>query len=463
MIFTSWTFGLFLPLVVIGHRLLRGRPRIWFLLAASYYFYAVWDPRFLILIWVSTVTDFVVAQRLLHATSAQKRLLLGLSVGVNLGILGFFKYWNFFSDSAAVLLESVGLQANPGSLAIILPVGISFYTFQTLAYTIDVCRGRIEPESRLDVFALFVAYFPQLVAGPIERAERLIPQLADTRRVGTATDVRLGLWLIGRGLFRKLAIADAVAPYVETAFADPGSQSRLALVTGLVGFTLQIYGDFAGYTDIARGSARLMGVELIQNFRQPYHARSVTEFWRRWHISLSDWLRDYLYVPLGGNRMGRLATYRNLMITMLLGGLWHGAAWTFVLWGGLHGVWLTGERILGRARLHARSSAWTPITLGLVALTWIPFRAASFADSIEYLKGLILGGGSQEVSATAFSVVAVASMLAALVDRIEIAFGDDNPLLQRSPLLEGVAYGLAAIAVIVLSGTSTVPFIYFQF
>jgi alginate O-acetyltransferase complex protein AlgI len=462
MVFTSWIFGLFLPVVVVGHRLLRGRSRVWLLLAASYVFYAAWDPRFLGLIWISTGADYLLARRMPFVQGAQRRWLLGASVAVNLGILGFFKYWNFFADSAATFLETVGLRANPSSLAIILPIGISFYTFQTLGYTIDVYRGRIAPETRLDVFALFVAYFPQLVAGPIERAERLMPQLADTGRVGTRSDVREGLWLIGRGLFRKLAIADAVAPYVQTVFADPSGHARTALVMGVVGFSLQIYGDFAGYTDIARGSARLMGVHLSENFRQPYMARSITEFWRRWHISLSEWLRDYLYIPLGGNRRGRLHTYRNLMVTMLLGGLWHGAAWTFVIWGGLHGLYLSVERFMGRDRLNGRKPLWMAVTLAVVGLTWIPFRAENLEGAWEYARGLVLGGG-EPLSATAFTVVSLAVLLTVLVDRMELASGDTNPLTARPAIVEGLAYGTALVATIVLSGASTVPFIYFQF
>ncbi|HUP14568.1 MAG TPA: MBOAT family O-acyltransferase, partial [Acidimicrobiia bacterium] len=287
MIFTSWAYAAFLPVVVLGFNLLRGGMRLWFLLGASYLFYAAWDWRFLALIWVSTGVDYVVARAIPRAGERGRRRLVGVSVVTNLGILGFFKYWDFFVDSAVVLLGRVGLEGHLGTLGILLPVGISFYTFQTLAYTIDVYRGTIEPERRLDVFATYVAFFPQLVAGPIERAHRLIPQLWDLDRPTAREQIRDGLWLIGRGIFRKMAIADAVAPYADAVFADPSDQSRLALVVGVVAFSLQIYGDFAGYTDMARGSAKLLGVELVHNFRQPYMAKSITEFWRRWHISLS--------------------------------------------------------------------------------------------------------------------------------------------------------------------------------
>jgi D-alanyl-lipoteichoic acid acyltransferase DltB (MBOAT superfamily) len=328
-----------------------------------------------------------------------------------------------------------------------------------------VYRGTIEPERRLDVFATYVAFFPQLVAGPIERAHRLIPQLRDLDPPADREQIRGGLWLIGRGIFRKMAIADAVAPYADAAFADPSSQSRLALVVGVTAFSLQIYGDFAGYTDMARGSAKLLGVELVHNFRQPYMAKSITEFWRRWHISFSAWLRDYLYIPLGGNRHGRFITYRNLMITMLLGGLWHGAAWTFVVWGGLHGVYLAAERVLpDRYAPDSRTStAWAFATGLLVALTWIPFRAANFTDATTVYSRLVSGTGGVAPSVSALTVVAFATWLTVIVDRVEARWEDVNPLQARSAVVEGVAYAAALVGVIVLSGTSTVPFIYFQF
>lgn len=462
MSFASWAFAAFLPIVVGVHRLLRGRQRIYFLLAASYVFYGAWDFRFLSLIVISTLTDFWVSRGMERSSKVQRRRLLWISLAVNLGVLGFFKYWGFFVESAGALLARVGLEPNLPVLRVILPVGISFYTFQTLAYTIDVYRGRIPASNDLAVFGLFVAYFPQLVAGPIERAERLLPQLADTNRVGSRDDLAAGAWLVGRGLFRKIAIADGVAPFVQTAFADPSAQGRLGLIVGAIGFAIQIYGDFAGYTDIARGSARLMGVTLVENFRQPYAARSITEFWRRWHMSLSAWLRDYLYIPLGGNRLGRRRTYVNLMVTMLLGGLWHGAAWTFVLWGALHGVYLAVERWIGRDRIARRGPLWVPITATLVTLTWIPFRAPDISAAGTYVSGLLASSGGS-VSASAFSVVLLAALLTVFVDRGEARRGEMNPMTARSPVAAGVVYGGMALAAFVLGSGVDAPFIYFQF
>jgi alginate O-acetyltransferase complex protein AlgI len=350
MLFNSFVFVLFLAIVLPVYYALSHRWQNRFLLVASYVFYGYWDWRFLGLLAISTVLDFALALLIAGTDSPRrKKRRVALSVVVNLGILGFFKYFDFFVDSAAVLLESAGLQANLPMLRVVLPVGISFYTFQSMAYTIDVYRGIQPPTRNLLDFALYVAYFPQLVAGPIERASRLLPQIQSPRRVGQAQWER-GAQLILWGYVKKVAIADGLAPYADAVFRDPSSFSGLSLWLGVYCFAVQIYCDFSGYTDIARGVSQLLGIELMENFRQPYLSRNITEFWRRWHISLSTWLRDYLYVPLGGNRRGPAMQYRNLMITMLLGGLWHGAAWTFVVWGGLHGLFLATHKYMTRGR-----------------------------------------------------------------------------------------------------------------
>src|SRR5882762_9892636 len=277
-----------------------------------------------------------------------------VSLVTQLGLLGVFKYFNFFAESLAVALNSIGIQSSSLHLNIVLPVGVSFYTFQSLSYTIDIYRRVFKPTDRFFDFALFVAYFPQLQAGPIERARQLIPQLASPRHI-TLDQTSRGLYLIIFGLFKKIAIADGVSPVVDQIFATSGQVSWIDIVIGTVLFAVQIYCDFSGYTDIARGVSKLFGIELTLNFNHPYFASNITEFWRRWHISLSTWLRDYLYIPLGGNRKGVAKTYRNLMLTMLLGGLWHGASWTFVIWGGYHGALLSAERAVG---LKDRK-AWT--------------------------------------------------------------------------------------------------------
>ncbi|NLX14084.1 MAG: MBOAT family protein [Phycisphaerales bacterium] len=325
MVFTSFTFVFFLAVVLPLYYALSHRWQNRFLLVASYVFYGAWDWRFLSLLAISTVVDYLVADRLHRTASmAGKRILLGISLCGNLGLLAFFKYFNFFLDSFNQLSASLGLGQCSWAIHIILPVGISFYTFQTMGYVIDVYRGRQEPARNFLDFALYVSYFPQLVAGPIERAGNLLPAIYRPRKV-TPSQIGTGLQLILMGYLKKIAIADAVAPYVNDIFADPAHQSSVRLLLGLYLFAIQIYGDFSGYSDIARGVSRLLGIELMINFKQPYLSANITEFWRRWHISLSTWLRDYLYIPLGGNRKGTSNTYRNLMLTMLLGGLWHGA------------------------------------------------------------------------------------------------------------------------------------------
>ncbi len=470
MIFNSLEYALFLPVVVIGHWILPSRLRLAWLVAASYVFYAAWDWRFLSLLLISTVTDYAVG-RLLAITHVDKtrKLLLLVSIVVNMGLLGFFKYFNFFVDSAQDLLATAGLESSATVLQFALPVGISFYTFQTLSYTIDVYRRDIEPCRDPILFATFVAFFPQLVAGPIERAKHLLPQLAHRTRPPGGRHIESGLLLILLGLFKKVVIADQLAPLANDAFGDPEGAGTMAAAFGVLAFALQIYGDFSGYTDIARGSSRLLSVELIHNFRQPYLSRNISEFWRRWHISLSQWLRDYLYIPLGGNRSGDLCTYRNLMITMLLGGLWHGASWTFVAWGGLHGLYLAvhrwyrpGAPITNTLPRTPRAVAATLATFGLVCFAWIFFRSDSIGTALAMIGELVSFSGPLPSAAdTLLLVFGVAATLT-----IDIALRTvRSPIgaAQRHPVTTGVLAGVALVALIVASGDTGEPFIYFQF
>jgi D-alanyl-lipoteichoic acid acyltransferase DltB (MBOAT superfamily) len=380
-------------------------------------------------------------------------------------MLGFFKYWNFFVDSAATLLESIGAEPNVPLLTIILPVGISFYTFQTLSYTIDIYRRRLKPEPSLIRFALFVAFFPQLVAGPIERAAHLLPQLRKLPATAAQVPWREGLTLIGRGLFRKVVIADGVAPIVNQVFGTPNRYGGMTIAFGVLAFSLQIYGDFAGYTDIARGTAKLFGVDLMENFRGPYFSRGFSEFWQRWHISLSTWLRDYLYIPLGGSRGSKWATYRNLMITMLLGGLWHGAGWGFVIWGGLHGMYLAIERLSQTRRLTSGRSEElrlsTYFVFAVVTLTWIPFRSPTFTNAVEVFSGLLRPFNGQQL-AIAPVTVAVLGLATMAIDRAVLKDQVD-PLSHLRPFVRGLGYGGALVASILFAAQTAVPFIYFQF
>lgn len=383
MLFSQIEFFFFFLLTLAVLRLLPNhRLQKLYLLVASYYFYAYWDWRFLGLILFSTAVDYVVGLSLARTEEERKRkILLLLSLVANLGLLGFLKYFNFFVGSLAPLLRTLGL--HPGTLQIILPVGISFYTFQTLSYTIDVYRRRIPPCRDPFDFALFVAFFPQLVAGPIVRAAEFLPQLETPRQLSW---LRLfeGFRQFVYGLFKKVFLADRLALFVDPFFANPGAFDCLTTWLGVIGYGIQIYCDFSGYSDMAIGIARTLGYDFSENFNHPYLATNIQDFWRRWHISLSTWLRDYLYIPLGGNRLGTVRTYINLLLTMLLGGLWHGAYWRFIVWGGIHGVALALTRLLApyldsaRVPLFLRSLwqglGWL-VTMVIVAVAWVFFRA----------------------------------------------------------------------------------------
>lgn len=357
------------------------------LLVASYVFYGYWDYRFLSLILFSTIVDYFVAKRMFVAqTREHRRSLLIISLVVNLGLLGFFKYFGFFSQEFQGLLELVGLTVSLPALNIILPVGISFYTFQTLSYTIDVYRGDNKPADNFLDFALYVSLFPQLVAGPIERSTHLLPQILKPRPRSNS-DFTEGLYHVLTGLFKKVVIADNMAPIVNTVFStSPADLTGPEVMLGIYAFAFQIYGDFSGYSSIAKGVAKWLGFDLMWNFKNPYFAISPSDFWRRWHISLSTWLRDYLYISLGGNRGKPFFVYRNLMLTMLLGGLWHGAAWTFIVWGFYHGSLLIGYRLLElKGFIQTKSVNMSKAThifrmvlfFHLICLSWLLFRAES--------------------------------------------------------------------------------------
>jgi alginate O-acetyltransferase complex protein AlgI len=464
--FNSWSYIALLVAVVIIHRFLSRRGQNLVVLGASYLFYGAWDWRFLSLLWLSTVVDYSVGRALGRTDDpARRRRLLWASLVTNLGLLATFKYFGFFTESFVDLMAGLGWQVDAPTLQIVLPVGISFYTFQTLGYTIDVYRRDIEPTREPLAFAVYVAFFPQLVAGPIERAGRLLPQFERRRDPVDSATAWSGVHLVLQGLVKKVAIADLVAPYVADAFGGAQEAGAAALALGVVGFGLQIYGDFSGYTDIARGSARLLGIELVRNFEQPYLSTSITDFWRRWHMSLSTWLRDYLYIPLGGNRTGHTA--RNLMLTMLLGGLWHGAAWTFVLWGGLHGLYLMIHRRFGRTPGHgglptARELPALVATWVAVHLAWVLFRA----EDLTQAWGVVSGIGTMRFGwfdARAAWIIGLALLMTLAMD-IDLRRRNAQRAFSTTPaVVRGLAYGAAAVIFVVASGTEPVPFIYFQF
>lgn len=404
MLFNSIDFAIFLPIIFIlywfvTHKNLNLQNLL--IVAASYVFYGWWDWRFLSLIFFSTLIDYAVGISLSEQNNeAKRKLFLWTSILVNLGFLGFFKYYNFFLDNFTSAFSFFGTQINTNSLHIILPVGISFYTFQTLSYTIDVYKRKLEPTKNFIAFAAFVSFFPQLVAGPIERATNLLPQFYKKRHfeyTNAVDGMRQILW----GLFKKIVIADNCAQYANIIFNNSSEYSGSTLVLGAVLFTFQIYGDFSGYSDIAIGVSRLFGFDLKQNFAFPYFSRDIAEFWRRWHISLSTWFRDYLYIPLGGSRGGTWIKIRNVFIIFLVSGFWHGANWTFIVWGALNALYFIPILLANNNRKHLDSIApgklfpsfkevsLMLLTFGLTVLGWIFFRANSIEHAVNYVSRIV--------------------------------------------------------------------------
>jgi alginate O-acetyltransferase complex protein AlgI len=469
MLFVEFAFLPFFLTVLGVHWLLPSHAarKAWLLLA-SLCFYGAWDWRFLGLILLSTALDYGVGLRL-ERPGARRAAWMALSLAGNLGLLAFFKYFGFFVDSAVELLGTLGFQAHRPTLAIVLPVGISFYTFQTLSYSLDVYRRELRATRSLLDFALFVCFFPQLVAGPIVRAAAFLPQLEGQKRF-SAVDARAALLLFLVGYFKKACVSDTLAPLVDRYFAAPGDYDALSAWTAVLAYAAQIYCDFSGYSDMAIALAALLGYELRVNFDRPYLARDIVDFWRRWHISLSTWLRDYLYIPLGGNRGGRLRTYRNLLLTMLLGGLWHGAAWSFVLWGGLHGLALAGVRLWRELRPSAahgsRSGAvlaWAA-TLYFVCFCWIFFRAQDMERALTVARGFVLldSPGPEALER------GYLGLLLALFGLHAFAHPRWSARLTRAwralPAWGfSFSYGVAAALVLALVPANPRPFIYFQF
>ncbi|MEZ5326116.1 MAG: MBOAT family protein [Verrucomicrobiales bacterium] len=469
MLFNSLEFLIFLIPVYVGYLVLKRKQQNHLLLVASYVFYAAWDYRFLALIVGSTVVDYLCGAAIDDATTPQKRkMFLGVSLVANLGSLAFFKYFNFFTESLAELISATGIPFHTGSLDIILPIGISFYTFQTMSYTIDIYRGKLAPVKNPLDFALYVSFFPQLIAGPIERASRFLPQLTSDRKVD-ADAVHQDIWLILLGLYQKIFIADNLAEIVNPLFADSTTSGALVLLA-IYGFAFQIYCDFAGYSNIARGLARLMGFDLMVNFNAPYFASSISDFWKRWHISLSSWLKDYLYIPLGGNRRGTLFTVRNLIITMLLGGLWHGAAGHFIVWGAFHGLLLATYHVIKKHSLvripeNNRIAEFVCIaaTFHLVCIGWLFFRAESTAQALTMLANLTHFKVAAGMGLSGFTSLAVLVLPLVVLDYF--SFRQQTPvIIFNSPVWLRSAVCSAFLLSIIMAGKfGADEFIYFQF
>ncbi len=475
MIFNSLTFLVFAAIFLPVYFSLKGRARLFWSLAGSYLFYGWWDWRFLSLIAISTIVDFILGQKMAQEDEEPKRKrLIVLSMILNLGFLGFFKYFNFFTDSFVTMLQGFGLDPSVHTLNIILPVGISFYTFQSMSYTIDIYRRELEPEPDFWRFATFVAFWPQLVAGPIVRASDFLPQFKNDRSWDWdrfSSGMAQVLW----GFFKKVAIADSLAPFVDQCWAEPMAFTSINLWIAVVFYSFQIYCDFSGYSDIAIGSARILGFRFPENFRTPYFSQNFSEFWTRWHISLSSWLRDYLYIPLGGNRDGVTKTYRNLMLTMLLGGLWHGANWTFVFWGFLHGMYLVVQRLWGRTfgkimdLLHFPKVLKTGVNIALVyaftCLAWVFFRSPNFSIATDVLSNMLSFEGFNFVSVmnkfmVMKGVLLIAMLLAVEVTDLKIQWGG---VVQRSPVFRVASFAVLLWLIAFFGTFGSNAFIYFQF
>lgn len=478
MLFNSFSFALFFPIVFVLYWFVFNKKythQNYLLLFASYFFYANWDWRFMLLLLFSTILDYVSGLKIEAANSKTKmKIWLWLSIGINLGFLGFFKYFNFFIGSFTELLKDLGIQVNVSTLQIILPVGISFYTFHGLSYVLDIYNGKIKAEKNFVDYSVFVSFFPLLVAGPIERATHLLPQIQKERKFDYSKSID-GLRQILWGLFKKIVIADNCAEYANTIFNNSADQSGSNLVLGALFFTIQIYCDFSGYSDIALGTARLLGIELLKNFSFPYFSRDIAEFWRRWHISLSSWFRDYLYIPLGGSKGGIWMKIRNTFIIFLVSGFWHGANWTFIFWGFLNALYflpllLTNNNrnnlevvAMGKLLPSLKDFFKIAITFGLTVFAWIFFRAESLTHAFNYIGGIF--SPSLFTLPTVFSLNIIFLIIFFFViewfgreDRFALeSFG-----LKWSPFLRIGFYYFIIFLIIMFMGNEQ-EFIYFQF
>lgn len=480
MLFNSFEFLIFFLAFLTLYFSTPYAKRWLIILIGSYIFYMAWKPAFAALIFVSTAVDYFVA--IFIAKSEQKRtkaLILSLSIAANLGLLFTFKYLDFFISSIVGMSGIFGMKIDLPYAELILPVGISFYTFQTMSYTIDVYRGKIPAERNFGKFASFVIFFPQLLAGPIERASNLLPQISAPKTFNFndfASGALLAIW----GIWKKVCVADLIAPFVNGVYAEPQNFNGSYLTLATVLFAIQIYCDFSGYSDTARGIARMLGYELMLNFRQPYFSTSLSEFWRRWHISLSTWFRDYVYVPLGGNRNGKTMWARNILLVFLISGLWHGAAWTFVIWGLIHGFWLlleaeakrlTGNSV-GASRVITKTQwlAGLLVTNVIVLVSWVFFRASSLDDAWYILDNLwSIGpmnyGTFKLLHLTSFEIVLLACQIMTLmtIDYV-LAFNPSQAMrVWTLPHAKKIAFSLLTIEIAFFGVFDKIEFIYFQF
>jgi alginate O-acetyltransferase complex protein AlgI len=481
MLFNSFAFLIFFPTVTTLYFLLPFKFRWALLLAASCYFYMYFIPVYFLVLLFTIIVDYCAGLWIEDAPQHQRRLLLGLSIAANVGVLAIFKYFNFVNDNVSFVSHSIGWHYPIGSLRWALPIGLSFHTFQAMSYTIAVYEGKQKAERHFGIYALYVMFYPQLVAGPIERPQNMLHQFHEPKRFDSAR-VADGLKRMLWGFFKKIVIADRLASYVQLVYTNPAAYNAPALILATYMFSIQIYCDFSGYSDIALGSAQVMGFRLMENFRQPYFSHSIREFWQRWHISLSTWFRDYVYIPLGGRYGGRVVLYRNIFLTFVISGLWHGAAWTFVIWGALHGFYLIASamtepirsaivrwsrlarfpRLLGAVQLV--------VTFHLVTFGWIFFRAASLSDAlliVRHISGYLAAVTKLPARLPSVSIISSRDLLfvgfmVLLLTLYDFALSTDSRVLKRSAFVS-IACSLQFWMILAFGMFNNRQFIYFQF
>lgn len=479
MLFNSVAFAIFLPIVFILYWGLPNRFRWILLLAASYYFYMSWNAKYIVLILFTTAVSYIAARLIENSESKKiKKMILTVTAVLCLGVLFFFKYYNFAVESFANMLGIWAIQINPITVKLLLPVGISFYTFQTLSYVIDVYKGDVKAEKHFGYYATFISFFPQLVAGPIERTYNLLPQIKDEHKFDYDC-ATYGLKLMAWGYFKKIVIADTLSKYVSTVYDSPQGFTGFALVIATLFFTLQIYCDFSGYSDIAIGTAKLLGINLMTNFKSPYFSESIKEFWSRWHISLSTWFRDYIYIPLGGNRVGKLKHSINLIITFLASGLWHGANWTFVVWGAVHGVAQVIENTFGSKIKQNRKGAlwWIKVicVFAFTAFAWIFFVSNTMGDAKYVITHCLIGlhkpksylkQGIQslELSGNDVMFLVPSILILAVYDYLSLKKDVIREISSKKVLLRWAIYVIFIVWLVInIPLNNASEFIYFQF
>ena len=476
MLFNSMAYAIFLPIVFIVYWLLPQKFRWPLLLGVSYYFYMSWNPKYIILILLTTAVSYFAGLLIEGQKGSVKKVVLTITCIVCLGTLFIFKYFNFFTESISYIFSKISIKLSPVTVSLLLPVGISFYTFQTLSYVIDVYRGDIPAEKNFGVYATFISFFPQLVAGPIERSKNLLPQIKSEKNFDYDM-AAYGLKLMAWGYFKKLAIADVISVYVDRAYANINTCTGLDLLIAVFFFTIQIYCDFSGYSDIAIGTAKLMGINLMTNFKSPYFSISIKEFWSRWHISLSTWFRDYVYIPLGGNRVSKGRGYLNLMVTFLVSGLWHGANYTYIVWGGIHGLFQIIEKMFGIEKKHKgklmKLLSWI-IVFGFCNFAWIFFRASSMREAMEVIDGIAVGFGNlstfsyMTIGLTKEKLLFLMALITCLAvfDYQNMKYDVIEKISKQKTLIRWPIYiGIVVITyfIHVVFGVRNVSFVYFQF